>query len=96
VENGRQVLYGLDYRTAAWRTEIEEENPFHAEVGYWLWDCATLHVMRCFMIPRGSTVLAGGASTPESKSFTMQAECGSEIFGILSNPFLADNARTAS
>lgn len=94
VENGAQVLYGLDYRTAAWRTEVEEENPFHTEVGYWLWDVADLHVMRSFMIPRGSTVLAGGTATPESRSFGMQAECGSEMFGILSNPFLAKNART--
>ena len=31
VENGRQVLYGLDYKTAAWREG--EENPFHTEVG---------------------------------------------------------------
>ena len=27
VENGTQVLYGLDYRMAAWRGD--EENPFH-------------------------------------------------------------------
>ena len=58
VENGRQVLYGLDYRTAAWRDE--EENPFHTEVGYWLWDAADGQVMRCFMVPRGTVILAGG------------------------------------
>lgn len=51
VENGTQVLYGLDYRTAAWRVEIEEENPFHTEVGYWLGDAADRQVMRCF-VPR--------------------------------------------
>ncbi len=27
VENGRQVLYGLDYRTAAWRDEEEQPVP---------------------------------------------------------------------
>lgn len=36
VENGSQVLYGLDHRTAAWRAD--EEDPFHTQVGYWLWD----------------------------------------------------------
>src|SRR5581483_7883163 len=51
VENGSEVLYGLDYRTAAWRGD--EENPFHTEVGYWLWDAADGQVLRCFMIPRG-------------------------------------------
>ena len=30
VDNGPQLLYGLDYRTAAWRGD--EENPFHTEV----------------------------------------------------------------
>src|SRR5665811_1057779 len=35
VVNGSQSLYGLDYKTAMWRDN--EENPFHTEVGYWLW-----------------------------------------------------------
>ncbi|MDE3204292.1 MAG: FABP family protein [Acidobacteriota bacterium] len=94
VANGTQSLYGLDYRTAAWRAG--EENPFHTEVGYWLWDAADGVVMRCFMVPRGSTVLAGGDATPDSRSYTMKAESGSEVFGILSNPFLARSARTSS
>ena len=40
----------LDYRMAAWRGT--EENPFHTEVGYWLWDATDGQVMRCFLIPR--------------------------------------------
>ncbi len=96
VENGKQVLYGLDYRTAAWRTEIEEENPFHTEVGYWLWDAADRQVMRCFMVPRGSVLIAGGTVNPSDTTFTMAAECGSEIYGILSNPFLDQSFRTVS
>ncbi len=50
MENGSQTLYGLDYRMAAWRGT--EENPFHTEVGYWLWDATDSQVMRCFLIPR--------------------------------------------
>jgi len=87
VENGAQVLYGLDYRTAAWRPG--EDLPFHTEVGYWLWDASTSTVMRCFMVPRGVTLLAGGTAPANARSFTMSAECGSETFGILSNPYLA-------
>lgn len=94
VENGKQSLYGLDYRTAAWRGD--EENPFHTEVGYWLWDGADGVVMRCFMIPRGSTVLAGGDADPDARVYKMTAECGSEVFGIMSNPFLARAARTSA
>ena len=92
VDNGRQTLYGLDYRTAAWRGD--EENPFHTEVGYWLWDAAENQVMRCFMVPRGTLVLAGGLSAPDASSFTMTAELGSDTYGILSNRFLAEAART--
>ena len=91
VDNGTQVLYGLDYRMAAWRGD--EENPFHTEVGYWLWDGGAEQVMRCFMVPRGSTVLAGGMAKADARTFTMQAEVGSETYGILSNPYLAKEAR---
>jgi hypothetical protein len=92
VDNGKQSLYGLDYRMAAWRAG--EENPFHTEVGYWLWDAPDRAVTRCFMIPRGSTVLAGGVTTPDASTFTMSADVGSETYGILSNPYLARAART--
>ena len=94
VDNGTQHLYGLDYRMAAWRTG--EENPFHTEVGYWLWDAADGQVMRCFMVPRGSVVLAGGTSAADATAFELRADCGSEVYGILSNPYLARGARSAS
>jgi hypothetical protein len=93
VENGKQSLFGLDYRMAAWRPN--EDEPFHTEIGYWLWDATDSQVMRCFMIPRGTVVIAGGLTTADAKSFTLAAECGSEIYGILSNQYLAEQARTS-
>lgn len=92
VGNGTQELYGLDYRTSAWR--IGEDDPFHTEVGYWLWDAAAGQVMRCFMVPRGSTILAGGPASADDRSITMHAELGSPTYGILSNPYLHESART--
>jgi hypothetical protein len=92
VDNGNQHLYGLDYRMAAWREG--EENPFHTEVGYWLWDAATKQVMRCFMVPRGSTVLAGGTAEPHATTFIMNATLGDNTYGILSNKYLDENARS--
>jgi len=71
VDNGSQHLFGLDYKTAMWRDD--EENPFHTEVGYWLWDAATGEVLRGFVVPRGITVLAGGDAEPDATSFTMSA-----------------------
>jgi hypothetical protein len=93
VDNGTQSLFGLDYRTAAWRAD--ETDPFHTEIGYWLWDAADGQVLRCFMIPRGTVVIAGGPATADAKSFTLTAECGSESYGILSNRYLAEQARTS-
>jgi hypothetical protein len=92
VDNGTQCLFGLDYRMSAWRSG--EDDPFHTEVGYWLWDAADNQVMRCFMVPRGSTLIAGGLVAPDATTFTLQAEAGSETYGILSNPYLAKAART--
>jgi hypothetical protein len=91
VENGSQTLYGLDYRMAAWRGT--EENPFHTEVGYWLWDATDQQVMRCFLIPRGSALIAGGKVDADATKFTLTSEVGSETYGILSNNFLAAQAR---
>ena len=92
VDNGTQCLFGLDYRMAAWRDG--EEDPFHTEVGYWLWDAADGQVMRCFMVPRGSTLIAGGPATADSRKLVLQAEVGSESYGILSNLYLSGAART--
>jgi hypothetical protein len=92
VDNGAQRLYGLDYRMAAWRHG--EDNPFHTEIGYWLWDAAAGEVMRCFMVPRGSTLLAGGAATPDAMTFSLEANIGTEVYGILSNKYLTARART--
>ncbi|MCA9512892.1 MAG: heme-binding beta-barrel domain-containing protein [Myxococcota bacterium] len=91
VDNGRQLLFGLDYRTVA--TRLGEADPFHMEVGYWLWDAAAGSVMRCFMVPRGATVLAGGPAAADARAFRMRAERGSTTFGILANPYLDERAR---
>ncbi len=92
VTNGSQVLYGLKYATTAW--PLGDDNPFHEELGYWLWDAETQEIMRCFMVPRGVTLIAGGHAKPESRQLQMTAEAGSATYGILSNPFLDDAFRT--
>lgn len=94
VLNGPQVLYGLRYATTAW--PLHEEKPFHEEVGYWLWDPNAQQVMRCFIVPRGVVVNAGGKAAPDATGFEMAAEVGSETFGVLSNPFLDQAFKTVS
>jgi len=94
VDNGDQHLYGLDYKSAMWRGD--EENPFHPEVGYWLWDSATGEVMRGFVVPRGITVLAGGTAAAGATEFTMKATRGGDPYDIGESRYLAKNASTLS
>ena len=94
VVNGHQELYGLDYRTAMWRGD--EDNPFHTEVGYWLWDAATGEVLRGFVVPRGITVLAGGTAAADTKEFTMEAGSGHPQYCIGENRYLAEHATSES
>lgn len=94
VDNGSQSLYGLDYKSAMWRGD--EENPFHTEVGYWLWDAATGEVMKGFVVPRGITVLAGGSASADATQFILEATLGGEQYSIGENKYLATNASSLS
>lgn len=92
VNNHEQKLFGLRYSTMAWR--MGEQDPFHEENGYWLWDGDQKQVMRCFIVPRGVSVIAGGQAEPDATEFTMVADLGSPTFGICSNPFLDKEFKT--
>jgi hypothetical protein len=92
VGNGTQELFGLDYRMAAYRQG--EDEPFHTEVGYWLWCSDSRTVMRAFMVPRGTVVLAAGTAEPDAREFTLTAELGDPVYGILENKYLSTNAST--
>ncbi len=92
VENHEQRMFGLRYATRAWR--IGAPDPFHEEVGYWLWDPAAKLIIRSFMPPRGLAVLAGGHAEPDARELSLAAEAGSEVFGICSSPFLTAEFKT--
>jgi hypothetical protein len=96
VDNGSQCLYGLDYRMAAWRHGEENLNPFHTEVGYWLWDSTHHQVLRCFVIPRGAVMLAGATCADNARAFTLHSELGCTDYGVLENRYLGVNASTRS
>jgi hypothetical protein len=94
VDNGSQNLYGLDYKSAMWRGD--QDNPFHTEVGYWLWDAATGEVMKGFVVPRGITVLAGGTADAKATEFKLKAALGDAQYNIGENKYLAKNASSLS
>jgi len=94
VDNGSQHLYGLDYKTLMFRNN--EDEPFHTEVGYWLWDGATGEILRSFAIPRGIAVLAGGTAAADAKQFTLKAAVGDAQYGIAEGQYLSKNASSTT
>ncbi len=94
VNNGPQKLFGLRYSMTAWR--LGEDDAFHEEVGYWLWDGGEdqKQVLRCFMVPRGVLINAGGDAEEDSSHFHLEAKAGSATYGILSNQFLDETYKT--
>ena len=77
-----------------WRND--EQDPFHTEIGYWLWDGATGEILRAFSIPRGITVLAGGHADADATSFTLKAAVGDPQYPIGEGQYLTANASSVS
>jgi hypothetical protein len=92
--NGPQLFYGLRYHTHI--VKPGDVETFHDQVGYWLWEPKASAVTLTLGIPRGQVLLASGPAGPDTREFELTAEVGSEVHGILSNPFLDEAFRTLS
>jgi len=92
--NGPQLFYGLRYHTHI--TKPGEVETFHDQVGYWLYEPAARAVTLTLGIPRAQVLLASGPAGPDATEFELTATVGSEVHGILSNPFLDEAFRTLS
>lgn len=90
-----QVLSVLRYHQVVSRKSNDEV--FHNETGYWMWDPQTDIIMQSFTIPRGVCVLAGGkASVSASKEtvLVVKALKDDADWAIIESPFMRDNAST--
>ena len=92
VDNHEQSLFGLRYHTMAWRLGVEDS--FHEDTGYLLWDTKAGQVLKCFVVPRGISVIAGGKCEPGAKTIQIAAAVGSDTYGICSNQFLDREFKT--
>ena len=92
--NGPQLFYGLRYHTHI--VKPGEVETFHDQVGYWLWEPDAHTVLHTLAIPRGQVLLAAGTAEPDATEFEVSATIGSEVYGILSNPFLDRAFHTVS
>ncbi len=93
VSNHELLLYALRYHTKAWE-EGGSEEPFHEEVGYFIWDKDRRQVMKSFIVPRGIAVNAGGEADINATDFSMTSKLGSQTYGICSNKFLDEEFQT--
>jgi hypothetical protein len=92
--NGPQLFYGLRYHTHI--TKPAETETFHDQVGYWLWEPAADTVTLTLGIPRAQVLLASGPAQADATDFELTATEGSEVQGIVTNPFLHQAFRTLS
>jgi hypothetical protein len=92
--NGPQLFYGLRYHTHI--DSPTEVGTFHDQVGYWLWEPSTEQIVYTLSIPRGQALLAIGSASVNATEFELTATLGSEVSGIVSNPFLLRGFRTTS
>ena len=65
-------------------------------MGYWLWEPATGLVMQTLAIPRGQSLLAGGAAKADGTGLKVSARRGDTEYGITSTAFLEHAFRTDS
>ncbi|HEY7858341.1 MAG TPA: FABP family protein, partial [Candidatus Nanopelagicales bacterium] len=53
-------------------------------------------VIRCFAVPRGLAILAGGDAGPRDKKLTFVATPESDAYGLCENKYLLERARATS
>ncbi len=97
VDNAEtQELAALRYHQVISRKS--DNNVFHNETGYWMWDAKERTVMHSLTIPRGVCVLAGGkfqkGSSRDEVVLQVRAADGDSDWGIVQSPFMKKNART--
>lgn len=71
---------------------------FHDQTGYWMWDAEAKMVMHSLVIPRGLSLLAGGNHTTNGTSIRIDVKSSLDDpdFGIAQSPFLNAKAKTSA
>lgn len=96
VENyEQQKLAIVRYHQVVTRKSNDEV--FHDQVGYFLWDAASQTVMQTVTIPRGVCVTAGGTATGDGPIVLhVKAALGDADWGVAQSPMMRDNASTVA
>jgi methylamine---glutamate N-methyltransferase subunit C len=89
-----QVLVGLRYHQCV--SLKSSRQPFHDQVGYWLWDASTATIVQSLLIPRAVGLLAAGSwsAGPGPVVLDVASDADDAAWGIVQSPFMRNNART--
>ena len=92
-----QVLSAIHYRQIVQRKSDDEV--FHDETGYWMWDESAGTIMHSLTIPRAVSVIAGGSHNGDQNNggsvvLEVSANINDKDWQIIQSPFMRDNART--
>lgn len=93
----RQHLAIVPYHQVVRRKSNNEV--FHDERGYLLWDKENQTIIQSFTIPRGLAIVAGTSFTSNPEADTIEFEVKAEEHGewnIAQSPFLRQNAKTTA
>jgi hypothetical protein len=94
-----QVLSVVHYRQIVKRKSNDEI--FHDETGYWMWDAREKVIMHSLTIPRAVCLLAGAQyieKKDEDRNLIIEvsASIDDKDWNIIQSPFMKNNARTTS
>ena len=93
----KQLLAVVSYHQVVRRKSNDEV--FHDELGYWMWDAQSQTIMQSLIVPRAVALLAGGSHTgpvDPAAGITLQvaAKLNDPDWSIAQSPFMRDNAST--
>ncbi len=88
-----QVLSAVQYQSKVIR--ISDDKVIHQEIGYWLWEQGSSHIMHSLAIPRGMNVLADGEFEDHPDNgivFNVSATIDKSEAQIIQSPFMQKKA----
>jgi hypothetical protein len=56
---------------------LTSDDPFHQEVGYWLWDADNKQVLKSFIVARGISVIAVGTASNSCEKIVLSVTLSS-------------------
>ena len=76
--------------------KLENGKVFHDQIGHWVYEKNTNIIMHSLSIPRAVCLLAGGKYQENNGAsiFNVEANAGSETYGIVQSPFMLEKAKT--